>query len=136
VTTRGIRNNNPGNLAKTKETWVGQIDGPDPRFVTFRTAQLGIRALAKTLLTYEDKHGLRTLKDIITRFAPPEENDTEAYIAAVCHDMHTGPRDVISLHRQLTLLALVMSIIKHENGVQPYGPAVLMEGVNLALGHP
>lgn len=133
-TPRGIRNNNPGNIRRSETKWVGKIEGADPDFETFRTAELGVRALGKTLLSYQDKHGLRSIADILGRFAPPHENDTAAYVAAVCHDMQVGPHEALSLHRQLTLLALVMAIIKHENGVQPYSPGILMEGVNLALG--
>lgn len=133
--TLGIKNNNPLNVRLGKDKWVGQIDTTDGHgFVVFKSADYGIRAAGKILLNYETHHGLNTLRGIISRWAPPHENDTSAYIKDIAHQMAIGPDDKISLHRQLTMLALVMSMIKHENGKQPYPPDVLMAGVNLALG--
>lgn len=56
---RGIRNNNPGNL-EWGDPWQGlDPDGQaqDKRFVVFKDPAMGIRAIARTLITYQDKYG-------------------------------------------------------------------------------
>src|SRR5262245_58187606 len=87
--TRGERNNNPGNLREVDGVhWVGErATDDDPAFEEFNTPEDGIRALAKTLLSYQRKHGLRTVTGIITRWAPSNENNTIAYIDAVARSM-------------------------------------------------
>lgn len=117
---RGIRNNNPGNLRKSAAAWRGKIAGTDPDFETFDTAHNGIRATAKQLLAYEDVHGLRTVRGIINRWAPPVENNTSAYVTAVAREMNVGIDEPISTHSARTLSNLVTAIIRHENGQQPY----------------
>ena len=75
--TRGLRNNNPGNIDKGRDEWEGQeLPGDDPRFCTFTSMAYGCRALIRTLMTYRMKHGLSTVREIINRWAPPVENNT------------------------------------------------------------
>lgn len=58
---------------------------PDPEFFTFRSMAWGYRAAFIVLRTYCHKYGLRTVRDIIARWAPPEDgNDTGNYIRKVC----------------------------------------------------
>jgi hypothetical protein len=118
VQTRGERNNNPGNIRKDGRTvWKGQLtSGADPSFVTFLDANSGIRALAVILKNYQTKHGLRTLRDIINRWAPPVENNTEAYINAVCTDCSITDSEVVDLAIPSVLVKVVKAIIHHENG--------------------
>ena len=81
---RGVRNANPGNLrAVTGVQWLGQVGVDDVGFAVFDTPQHGIRAMAKQLLAYQQKHGLNTIAGIINRWAPSVENDTGAYVADV-----------------------------------------------------
>ena len=69
---RGIRNHNPGNLRKSNDPWQGLApDQTDPDFLQFESSKWGIRALARTLIAYQDKIGLRSIKSIIYRWAPP-----------------------------------------------------------------
>ena len=77
---RGIRNKNPGNI-KLGTDWDGLAsDQTDPTFCIFDEAVMGIRALMKILLTYRFTHKKTSVDDIISRWAPPSENDTNAYI--------------------------------------------------------
>ena len=93
---RGIRNNNPLNIRKSADKWQGKA-GDDGAFVIFDTPENGIRAAGRLLKTYRDKHGLNTIRGIVNRWAPPNENNTEAYIAFV--EQKTG------FFRDLTLNA-------------------------------
>lgn len=129
---RGLRNRNPGNIRTTAAKWQGQT-GDDGTFCIFDTATNGIRALGKLLLTYHDKYGLCTIRSIISRWAPPNENNTDAYIAAVCADSTFGPDDWLRLSDASVLSALVRAIIHHENGSVPYDDVEIAAGVRAAL---
>jgi len=132
---RGIANNNPGNLRKSTVPWRGKIrNGPDPDFETFDTPLNGIRALAKTLLTYQRAHGLKTVADIIERWAPRSENDTDAYVADVAQRMGVLPDQILDLVAEPMLLqALVRAVIHHENGSCPFSATTLADGIQSAL---
>lgn len=135
----GVRSNNPGNLRPSRDPWVGELRPPDDRgYCRFDTAENGIRALAKNLLAYQNKHNLRTVERIIARWAPGVENDTEAYIRHVC--LLTGYRrdEVIDVGDPEVLHDLVAAIIRHENGVPPtpagwYMDAQISVGIMRAL---
>jgi hypothetical protein len=134
---RGIRNNNPGNIDRTpkRTPWQGQVpvqDLTDPRFEQFTHAKWGIRAICRVLVTYQDRHGLDSVREIIDRWAPPVENNTEAYVQAVARKLGVSASDAISVHDYATMRELVLAIIKHENGIQPYSGALIDEGLRLA----
>ncbi|YCH23174.1 structural protein P5 [Pseudomonas sp. D1-3] len=146
TTSRGIRNNNPGNIDyNPRNKWNGQIGlevgVPRPRFARFDEPENGIRALGKLLLNYRGKdgmpgvggEGIDTVRETINRWAPGHENDTEAYIASVSKALHVKPDDIIDVCQPDTLRTFVVSIIKHENGAQPYKPEVIEEGIRRAL---
>lgn len=136
---RGIRNNNPGNIRLSKTQWQGAT-GPqtDPDFVVFDEPRWGIRAIARTLITYQDKRKaadgskIDTVAEVIHRWAPPNENDTEAYANHVARIMTLGANDAINVHQYDHLEPLVKAIIRHENGVQPYSQAEIDAGLRLA----
>ena len=135
---RGVRNNNPGNI-ELGDPWQGL--GPvnertDPRFAQFVSPAYGIRALARTLITYQDKHNIRTVTGAINRWAPPVENDTGAYVRAV---QKAVGGDIVDMHDYRYLRPLVEAIIRHENGVGPlknantwYDSDAVDEGLRLA----
>lgn len=131
--TRGVRNNNPGNLEGATIPWRGQV-GTDGAYCVFDTAEHGLRALAVNLLAYQRLHGLITVRQIITRWAPPAENDTVAYVADVAKQMMVDPEATLDLTQPPTLDALVGAIVRHENGCNPYPPRVLVAAVDDALG--
>ncbi|RON82417.1 structural protein [Pseudomonas chlororaphis] len=135
--TRGVRNRNPGNIDyNPANKWQGQLP-PNPvlerRFARFDTPENGIRALGKVLLTYQRKHGLRTVKAIISRWAPAVENDTAAYVRAVEANTGTRPGAEIDLTQAQVMAGFVKAIIHHENAGYVYPDAVLAEGVRRAL---
>ena len=84
--TRGLRNCNPLNIRRVAgTTWKGQRDEQtDNAFVQFRTVEFGLRAAFVLLRTYSTKYRANCIRDIISRWAPPSENDTERYIRNVC----------------------------------------------------
>lgn len=126
--TRGERNNNPGNIVRDGDHWQGMAadQSGDSRFVVFETAHFGIRALGVILKNYQRKHGLKTVREIITRWAPPEDhNNTEAYISAVAGEMGVEDTATIDLNGHGTMRGLVVGVIRHENGRVAYGDDVI-----------
>ena len=88
--TLGERNNNPLNIRKVPGThWRGEVSSPlgevgRGAFVRFSSIAYGLRAAFCILRTYRDKYKLVCIEDIITRWAPPTENDTRKYICDCC----------------------------------------------------
>jgi hypothetical protein len=108
----------------------------ESRFARFDTPENGIRALGKLLRTYQARYALYTVSDIIQRWAPASENDTQAYIDAVEQRilLRTGkPVAQLDLGNPDMLSCLVQAIIQHENGRVPYSAATIDEGVRRAL---
>lgn len=127
---RGERNNNPGNI-RHGDKWQGMAPTQtDKSFVQFVSPEYGIRALAKILKNYQERHKLKTIAEIINRWAPPSENDTSSYIAAVSAKLNIDPHAVINVNDYLP--ELTKAIIKHENGYQPYSDEVIKRGIALS----
>ena len=126
---RGIRNNNPLNIVKGNN-WQGERNPQkDKVFEEFESMQYGVRAGFKILRNYiTGYHGLsakcNTIEKIITRWAPPKENDTPAYIQAV--EKYTGiPRHLhLSFSQRSYMVALVDAMIRVECG-QPIDKKII-----------
>jgi hypothetical protein len=86
---RGLRNNNPLNIRHSASRWQGaRVEQTDKAFVQFTSMTMGYRAAWRILETYykhfEAQHKPFTPRNIIYRWAPPNENDSEAYLRRVC----------------------------------------------------
>lgn len=120
---RPVRDNDPGDL-EAGAHWQGLMDranmtseqASEDRFAVFASPKWGFRALAITLLNYQRVHKLNTVRQIISRFAPASENDTEAYIRAVSLEMGVNPDAPIDLTNAALLTTLVKAISRHEAG--------------------
>lgn len=127
--TRGLRNNNPGNI-RHGSPWEGLSNQQtDEAFAQFVDPLYGIRALNKILKTYYQKYNLATVRDIISRWAPSNENDTESYIQSVALALNVSPDEPLNV-RQVAP-ELTKAIIYHENGMQPYEDSKILAGVSL-----
>ena len=114
---RGIRNNNPLNIRHSADQWQGvRQEQTDKSFVQFMSMAYGYRAAWKTLQSYYNRFCQQskafTVRNIIHRWAPPNENDTQAYIRTVVQLSGIGeeenllpPKDVNSYIRLSGLLA-------------------------------
>ena len=82
---RGIRNNNPLNIRRSKDQWKGlRAQQTDASFAQFETMEYGWRAAFYLLTrTYYHKYRLYTIRSIVTKWAPAVENNTKAYIENV-----------------------------------------------------
>lgn len=146
ATPRGVRNNNPGNIDfNPRNAWQGQlgleVGVANPRFARFDEPENGIRAIGKLLINYRGKDGMPgvggkgidTVLETISRWAPSNENNTQAYAAAVAKRIGVRQTDPINIKDRATLRGLVVGIIVHENGGNPYPDQVIDEGVRRAL---
>lgn len=115
---RGIRNCNPGNIRKTDTKWKGEVPGGDSAFETFVSMPYGYRALIKLLQNYQKNHRLRTIRQLISRWAPSSENNTEAYIATVAKETGFGRDQAIDMKERRTALLMASAISFVENGVK------------------
>ena len=115
---RGLRNCNPGNIRITKDMWQGlRKEQTDPDFFQFEEMKWGYRALLRTLQNYRRRHGCQTIRDFISRWAPANENDTEAYIRSVRQSMGVSADFIPDINSKDTMCALAAAISRHENGV-------------------
>lgn len=132
---RGIRNNNPGNLEGDTQ-FQGQTGTDKGGYATFATPEDGLRAMALNLKNQQDLHGLQTVQDIITKWAPPSENNTAAYVQDVSQKLGVDPNQKLNLHDPAVLKTFTSAIISHENnGASPYHDQSLDWAVNSALGN-
>lgn len=140
--TRGIRNKNPGNI-RWGENWQGLLPvsiRTDKSFCQFVDVKYGIRALLIILFNYKNKVGLPgcggkgidTIREIICRWAPPTENNTDAYIASVAKQVGKGDCEPLNLWDIKIARSLIKAIITHENGSNPYPDSQIDVGIKLA----
>lgn len=112
--TRGLRNCNPLNIRRVAGThWKGEIVGSveDKEFCQFTTLEHGIRAAYQILDTYRRKYKAVCIEDIISRWAPPSENDTRAYIRSVCALTGFGGREKLT-ETQWPALVRAMAVVE------------------------
>lgn len=128
---RGIRSNNPGNLRT----------GANGSFGTYATASEGLQALGRQLNLYATGKSraaggrqLQSVSDIIGTYAPPNENNTQAYIAEVAKAMGVSPTARLDLGDTDTMALLMRSIVKHENGQNPYSNSQYRSAAGQVLG--
>ncbi len=143
VLRRGLRNRNPGNLEHSDQfLWDGEIypaPNGEERFCYFESPVMGIRALCKTLRTYynarlaKDGSKIDTVQEVIDRWAPPSENNTDAYADQVRKALDVENGEHIDLNDLSTLHNTAKAITHHENGYCPYSWEQLQEGARLSL---
>lgn len=118
---RGLRNNNPLNIEKTKggNPWQGEIvPSKDSRFAQFTSIAYGYRAAFKLLDNYQRNYGVDTIRKMISRWAPSNENHTEAYVKTVS-DRSGVPADgriTTTNHDVMVPVVAAMSFV--ENGIE------------------
>ena len=133
---RGIRNNNPLNIRRSGDKWQGlRVLQEDREFFQFSEMKWGWRAAFRLLChTYYGKYKLRTIRDIITRWAPPKENNTEAYIRRVTDRIGIGPDrelgDPQTHPTQWMMIGIAMAIV--ENGTANLDYLSMLKGYEMA----
>lgn len=113
-----LKLNNPGNIRISSDSFRGEVrPSAHPSFCQFQTMADGYRAMFVIIRTYMRKYGLRTIDGIISRWAPPSENDTRAYIATVARLSGINAcRSLTFCKQDLAPVVSAMSLV--ENGVK------------------
>ena len=119
---RGIRNSNPLNIRRSRDQWKGlRAVQTDAQFCQFESLEYSWRA-AFYLLTrpYYHKYRLYTIRQIISKWAPPIENKTEAYIQNVSKLTGIAPDEPIGIpsDRPARWIAVGRAMAIQENGTE------------------
>ncbi|HAN6140158.1 TPA: transglycosylase, partial [Escherichia coli] len=109
----------------------------EQRFARFNTPEEGIRALANQVSSYYNgtsaaagHQKLQTVSSIISKWAPPNENNTNQYIDNVSKYLGVSPNEKIDVSNPEVMTQLVRAIATKEGG----NPAVNNEFIKNALG--
>lgn len=122
---RGIDNCNPGNIRLSKVFYRGEVQpSQDAAFKQFSSMEWGYRAMFVLLDTYARRYGLNTIRGMISRYAPPSENNTEAYIAAICEWTGIAADEVLDTRSRLDMVPIVVAMSRIENGIPALRPQV------------
>lgn len=104
-----IGENNPFNIRyNSRNQWLGQSK-PIRGFCSFKSLDYGVRAALMLVMRSYRKKDLLTVSEIVSRYAPTTENDTQAYIDYVCHRMGVLPFDILSTKSDYCELLSAMS---------------------------
>lgn len=115
--TRGFRNCNPLNIRNSNSfKWDGQIGRDSDNFCVFKSMLYGVRAAFGLLRSYNHRHKIDTIRGIITRWAPPSENDTESYIQHVAAAAGITPDERIH-YRSPQMRLVVKEMARIESNV-------------------
>ncbi len=125
----GVRNNNPLNIRySVHNNWQGQT-GQYKGFVVFKSSIFGIRAAARLIGNYMHKNNLRTVKQIVNKWAPPTENKTSNYVKYVSKKMNVSENKLLS---SSDILELIKAMITFENGFNPYSDSTIKKAIAIS----
>ena len=141
---RGIRNNKPLNIRNSADQWQGaREEQKDKSFVQFKSMAYGYRAAWKTLQSYYNRFSMQsrafTIKNIIGRWAPPKENDTEAYIRSVMRLSSIGgkenllPPENVDSYSRLSKMIAAMTCIECGIRMNQVDEEAIFQGYKLAF---
>ena len=115
----GLRNRNPGNIRRSGSRFRGEVvPGRDASFKEFETMAWGYRAMFVLLDGYRRRHALSTIRQFITRYAPPSENFTDGYIRFVARTAGIDADTPLDTRSPRDMIPLVCAMSEIENGVK------------------
>lgn len=103
-----IAKNNIFNIRAGRAQWLG-MTGTRKGFVEFDTQEHGIRAWLVLMSNYRRRYGCRTIRQIVSKFAPPTENQTERYIRFCCHEVMISDTKDITKDIEYCMLGVAMA---------------------------
>ena len=113
---RRLSNNNPGNIRRNSDVFQGEKTSSDKEFKQFKSMAYGYRAIFNILSNYYRNYKLDTIRKIIGRWAPENENNTNAYIKAVSDYAGIPADDPININDREQMIRIVAGMSKVENG--------------------
>ncbi|EAQ7707124.1 hypothetical protein D6E61_05020 [Salmonella enterica] len=126
------RFNNPANLRyaagyETASTRSG-------KFAVFPSLDEGVLAAAKQLQIYGTK-GINNIHDIISKWAPSNENNTKAYIGHVVNSTGRSEFEKLNLNDTRTLAKLITAMSVKEGAGSRLSEGKVIQIINNAGGH-
>ena len=116
---RGLRNCNPGNIRQSRSRFQGEVrPSRDSAFKQFETMAYGYRAMFVLLDTYRTRYGLSTIREMISRWAPPTENFTEGYIRFVAERTGINADATVDSRSERDMVPIVAAMSEIENGAK------------------
>lgn len=116
---RGYRNCNPGNIRINGDKFQGEvIPSRDKAFKQFESMAYGYRAIFKILRNYQRNYKLDTIRKMISRWAPENENNTLSYVMTVSSRSGISPDDPVSADNREMMIRIVAAMSFVENGVE------------------
>ena len=114
---RGLSNRNPGNIRQSAVRYKGEVrPSRDPAFKQFESMPWGYRISISAAVAPLIRHGLDTIRGMISRWAPPSENHTEIYIRAVADAVGIADDRPVDTRDRTTMLRMAAAISRVENG--------------------
>lgn len=129
--TRAERNFNPGNLNYAGQAGATLESGSGARFAKFASEEEGIAALVRQLRLYQQR-GIDTIGEIVKKYAPPNENDTQAYIASMARWTGLSADEKLDFNDTDTVRRMVQGISRKEGRFTPLSEGQIMSGIGIA----
>jgi hypothetical protein len=108
-----VNGNNYGNIRPI---------GANKGFQRFDTPEAGLAAIDQNLAAYGSKHGINTLGGVISRWSPPNENDTKSLIANAARVTGLDPNQPIDLSDPKIRAMITPAIVKQEHSIDITNP--------------
>lgn len=140
TTIRAVRNNNPGNI-RIGANWQGLMprasmtpdQAAETAFCVFSTPAFGFRAMATIFKNYARLDRVSTIRQAINRWAPPSENNTEAYVQSVADYTGCDPDKPFGFQSAANVSTLCKAVSIHECDGWYFAQSDLTQGVSSAL---
>lgn len=115
---RGLKNNNPLNIRKSSDKFVGEIQpSGDSAFKQFESMKYGYRAAFRILNSYI-KNGNNTIEKIVSRWAPAKDgNNTSSYIEHV--EQRSGINRTKTIETENEKIRIIQAMTQSETGIKP-----------------
>jgi hypothetical protein len=132
------KKNNPLNIRRTKDQWLGlRKEQTDPSFCQFENLAYGWRAAFRLLTrTYYHTYRLYTIRAIVSKWAPPNENNTRAYVENVSRLTDIGADEPLGIpsDKPGRWIALGAAMAIQENGITSIDWFAMLQGWEMARG--
>ena len=129
---RMIAKNNIFNIRAGGAKWIG-MTGTRKGFVEFDNREHAIRAWLVLMRTYRRRYGCKTIRTIVARFAPPNENNTEGYIAYCCRVTGLAADEELATSHAYGHLAVAMAKMETATVVSPVCVCDIMKYYNIQI---
>lgn len=120
VMSRGERNNNPLNLRKSNNNWLGKVKpSTDPAFEQFTSLAYGFRAAMVNIRTISRRHNNQlSVAQLIRTWAPAGDgnNNPVLYTNSVCQLAKVSSATIIDFKNQSQIVSIVGAMAQVECG--------------------